>query len=348
MIAATYTQGGGFKVADVDKPHMGEDEILVRVMASSICGTDLRIIKNGHRKLLDGQTVTLGHEFAGVVAACGSRVTDIAVGARVGVAPNVGCGHCNVCIRGLTNMCPSYQAFGVTMDGAHSEFLRVPAAAIQQGNVTVLPDDLDFNAASLIEPLSCVVNGIRSCRIGLGETVVVFGAGPIGLMHIMLANISGAGKVIAVDMHPHRLEQAAQAGADMIIDNKEEDARAIIMHQTANRGADVIITAASVASLQEDAIGLLAPLGRVCFFGGLPANQTVPLDTNAIHYKNLTVTGVTGGSPFDYRTAMTLLAAKRVSTEPIISHVFRTEDMQEAFDAALGGETMKVVLRAAA
>ena len=348
MIAATYTQGGGFRVTEVDKPTIQDDEILVRVMASSICGTDIRIIKNGHRKLQDGQTVTLGHEFSGVVAECGSRVTGIAVGARVGVAPNIGCGHCDVCIRGLTNMCPHYQAFGITFNGAHSEYLRVPAAAILQGNVTVLPDDLDFSAASLIEPLSCVVNGIRSCRIGLGETVVVFGAGPIGLMHIMLANLSGAGKVIAVDVHPHRLAQAKNVGADIIVNNREEDAREVIMRATADLGADAIITAASVASLQEEAIGLLAPLGRVCFFGGLPANQKVPLDTNAIHYKNLTVTGVTGGSPFDYRTAMKLLASKRVPTEPIISHVFCTDEMQTAFDTALGGETMKVVIRAAA
>lgn len=348
MIAAKYTQGGGFKVTDAEKPAIMEDEILVRVMASSICGTDIRIIKNGHRKLQEGQTITLGHEFSGVVAARGSRVTHLAVGARVGVAPNIGCGHCDACIRGLTNMCPEYQAFGITMDGAHCEYLRVPAAAIQQGNVVLLPDELSFNAASLIEPLSCVVNGIRSCRIGLGETVVMFGAGPIGLMHIMLANLSGAGKVIAVDVHPHRLEQAKKVGADIIINNREEDAREILLHATGNTGADVVITAASAASLQEEAIGLLAPLGRACFFGGLPANQKVPLDTNAIHYKNLTVTGVTGGSPFDYRTAMKLIAGGRVPTEPIISHVFCADEMQTAFDTALGGEAMKVVVQATA
>jgi threonine dehydrogenase-like Zn-dependent dehydrogenase len=348
MIAATYTQGGGFKVIDVDRPEITDDEILVRVMASSICGTDIRIIKNGHRKLKDGQTVTLGHEFSGVVAASGSHVLGIPVGARVGVAPNIGCGHCDVCIRGMTNMCPKYQAFGITFDGAHSEYLRVPAAAILQGNVTILPDELDFKAASLIEPLSCVVNGIRSCRIGLAETVVVFGAGPIGLMHIMLANISGAGKVIAVDLHSHRLKSAKHVGADIIINTREEDPRERILYETHGQGADVVITAASVALLQEESLELLAPFGRVCFFGGLPAHQKVPLDTNLIHYKNLTATGVTGGSPYDYRTAMKLISSKRVPTETIISHVFCTDEMQQAFDMALGGEAMKVVIGAAA
>ena len=170
MIAATYTQGGEFAVRDLAKPKIGEGEILLRVAASSICGTDVRIIRNGHRKLAPGQTIVLGHEFVGVIEAVGERLEgNYKVGQRVGVAPNFGCGHCEMCIRGRANMCADYEAFGISMDGAHAEYVRLPRKAILQGNIVPLPDSIGWVEASLAEPLSCVVNGINNVRIGLGD-----------------------------------------------------------------------------------------------------------------------------------------------------------------------------------
>jgi L-iditol 2-dehydrogenase len=243
-------------------------------------------------------------------------------------------------------MCPDYNAFGITIDGAHSEYLRVPAAAIVQGNVSILPNSMSYEAASLIEPLSCVVHGSRSCRIQIADTVVVYGAGPIGLMHVMLANLSGAAKVIAVDVQASRLEEAVRCGADITIDNAHESAVERIHRETGNKGADVIITACPIAAVQEEAVTLLAPLGRVCLFGGLASSQKASLDTNLIHYKKLAVTGVTGGSPHDFRIAMKLIAAGRIDVERLISHRFAVGDMARAYDTALTGETMKVVIHA--
>jgi len=345
VIAATYTQNGEFRVEDLPVPAIAADELLVQVMASSICGTDLRTIRNGHRKLAAGRKIVLGHEFAGLIVKAGKRAGPFCEGQRIGVAPNMGCGLCEMCVRGMPNMCPDYTAFGITLDGGHAEYVRIPQAAIAQGSVCVLPDGLPWAAASLIEPLSYVVNGIRAARIALGDTVLVFGAGPIGLMHLLVARVRGAAGVIVADVQPERLALAGRLGAAGTVDSAAEDVREHVLAQTAGRGVDVVITACSAAAVQEQSLGLVAPFGRVCFFGGLPKDGSlVKLDTNLIHYKQLLVTGVTGGSPRDFRTAMRLIASGRVDVEQVVSHRFATARMAAAFDAALGRDAMKIVI----
>ena len=347
MIAATYTQGGGFHVEDVPVPEIGDDELLIEVKAASICGTDLRIVRNGHRKLRDGQRIVLGHEFAGVVAKVGRGAGDFQEGHRVGVAPNMGCGQCGMCARGLPNMCPDYAAFGITLDGAHARYVRVPRAAVAQGSVLPLPESMPFQQACLIEPFSCVVNASRAVRMEPGEVALVFGAGPIGLMHVMLATLCGASQVICADVQPARLNVAAELGATSVVNPTEEDVREHVMAATGGRGADVVITACSVAAVQEQAIGLLAPLGRLCLFGGLPKDGShVRFDTNLIHYKQLVVTGVTGGAPRDFRTAMALVAAGRVPIDRVVSHRFPMHEMAAAYEAAASDDAMKVVIKA--
>jgi L-iditol 2-dehydrogenase len=241
-------------------------------------------------------------------------------------------------------MCPDYTAFGITLDGAHAEFVRIPREAIVQGSVCPLPDGLPFAHASLIEPLSCAVNGNRACQIAMGESVVVFGAGPIGLMHLMLARLCGAARVIVVDPDPGRLAKATELGATAV-NPSEVDVREFVMRATSGRGADVAVTACSIAAVQEQAIELMAPFGRVCFFGGLPKDGSlVRIDSNIVHYRQLILTGTTGGAPRDFRTAMELLAAGRMKIDDVVSHRYATHDMAAAFDTALRGPAMKVVV----
>ena len=345
MIAATYTPGQGFRVEDVAAPEVAEGELLLRVEASAICGTDLRMIENGHHKLHPGRRIVLGHEFAGSVQSAPGAGNLFPPGTRVAIAPNVGCGQCEQCIQGRTNMCREYNAFGVTWDGAHTEYVRVPQTAITQGNVVVLPERTTFSEAALIEPLACVVNGNREARIAVGDVVVIVGAGPIGLLHLQLARLSGASRVLVADIRAQRLGPAKELGAD-VINPAEQDLAARISEATKGRGCDVVITACSDASVQAESIEWLAPYGRVCFFGGLPKGAPrVCLDTNAIHYKNLLVTGVTGGSLYDFRIAARLIASKRVDVTRIVSHVYPLSDMGLAFEQAMRREAMKVVLQ---
>ncbi len=345
MLAATYKQGGGFAIHEVPRPELADDELLLRITATSICGTDVKIVHHGHRKLRDGQQIVLGHEFVGVIERVGARVTGFGAGQRIGIAPNAGCGRCQACIRGKANYCPDYTAFGIDRDGGHAAWVAVPGCFITQGNIVELPDEVSDTEAALLEPFSCVVNGVRSSRIELGDVVVIYGAGPIGLMHVMLCRAAGAGRLIVVDVRADRLEQARELGCDVTLNPHEDDVVARVKRATAGAGADVVITACPAAEVQAEGVRLLAPFGRLCLFGGLPKSAPhVPLDTNAIHYGSLMVTGTTGGAVDDYRIALRLVAGKRVALSRVISNVFPLEDLRAAYDTALAGAEGKVVL----
>jgi L-iditol 2-dehydrogenase len=345
VIAAKYTQGKSFEIGEVAVPLIAEDELLVRVEATSICGTDLKITQSGHRKLHPGQTIVLGHEFAGRIEQAGARVPDYPVGTRVGVVPNIGCGRCEMCGRGLANMCPEYSAFGIDRDGSHTEFVLVPAAAIAQGNVIPIPSDVSSVEAALAEPLSCVVNGIRAAGVQAGDTVLVYGAGPMGLLNMMLAQVCGASRVWVVDLSDSRLARAKTLGADAVFNPNRGMVQEWINDLTGGRGVDVVITAVPVRQVQQDAVSLLAPFGRLCLFAGLPNGERSPeINTNVIHYKNLVVTGMTGGAPRDYRTALKLIQSRRIDVRQLVSHTFPMPEVGRAYEVALSGKGLKVVL----
>lgn len=343
MLAATYTQGGEFVVRDLPRPGIGDGDLLLRVTAAAICGTDIKIVKNGHRKLKSGQTIVLGHEFAGVIEEAGARVTGFRKGQRVGVAPNAGCGQCPACRRGQSNYCPDYTAFGIDRDGAHAPYVRIPEEFLQQGNVIALPDSVTDAAAAVLEPLSCVVAGQRAVRVAHGDTVLVFGAGPMGLLHVMLARESGASQVVMFDPMASRLAFACQLGAHRTASTPEE--LDTVLSEVAPGGVDVAITAAPVAEALSQALERLAPFGRLCAFAGLPAGAPrVALDVNRIHYKNLTLTGTTGGSVDDYRMALQLAAAGRLDLERIVVARFGFGQLAEAYEMAQRGLAGKVIL----
>jgi L-iditol 2-dehydrogenase len=347
MLAATYTQGGDFAIDEVPVPQIESDEILLRVSAAAICGTDIKIVRSGHRKLAQGQRIVLGHEFLGIIEQLGSRVEGYHVGQRVGLAPNAGCGQCDACVRGKSNYCPQYTAFGIDRDGAQAPLVRIPGRFVSQGNVIPLPECVSDQEAALLEPFSCVVNGVRVSRIELGDTVLIYGAGPIGLMHVMLSRIAGAAKIVVVDPLTHRLQKARDLGCDLALSPQEDDVPDRLRSETDGRGVDVAITACPVPEVQAEAVRLLAPFGRLCLFGGLPKTAgPVPLDTNVIHYGNLLVTGSTGGSVEDYRIALKLVAGKRIDLRQVISNVFRLDELRQAYETALAGAEGKVVLMA--
>ena len=345
MLAATYTQGGQLSFAEVPVPATGKADILVRVEATSLCGTDVKISRHGHRKLKPGQTIVLGHEFVGTVTQLGEQVKDFAVGDRVGVAPNIGCGTCEMCGRGLMNMCQEYSAFGINMDGSHTEYVRITEAAIAQGNVIKLSQDVSFIHAALAEPLSCAVNGIRVAGVEQGDWVLIYGAGPMGLMNLMLALLSGASEVFVADLNDARLKKARALGASRTFNPCNGSVVDWVMSETNRCGVNVVITAVPAPELQAEAVKVLAPFGRLCLFAGLPAGSPpTPLDTNTVHYKNLVVTGMTGGAPQDYRTALRLIEGRRVDLSQIISDVFPLSQLAHAYERAQSGEGMKIVL----
>jgi threonine dehydrogenase-like Zn-dependent dehydrogenase len=336
---------GSLEVKEVPVPKVVAGGILLRVMAASLCGTDLRILNFGHRKIPESTERILGHEFSGVIEEIGPGAEGFQRGERVSVAPNIGCGACEQCVQGRANLCPQYEAFGISLDGAFAEKISIPAKAVFQGNIIKLPETLSFEEAALAEPLSCVLNGLEACQIRYGDALLIFGAGPIGLMHLMLGRISGTRKVIVADIVEQRLRLAKELGGDVILNSQASHFREKVLLETDGKGPDVIITACPVPEVQEIALEIAAKEGRINFFGGLPqGRETIHCPSNLIHYKNLKVTGVTGGSNIQFRRALSLLASKRIDLKRLITHSFEIGRAKEAFEVAKRGEGLKIIV----
>jgi L-iditol 2-dehydrogenase len=345
MLAAVYHGPRDLRIEEVPRPGAGAGELLLRVEDASICGTDLRVFNGQHRLFPPGTVRIPGHEVVGVIAEVGRGVDGYAMGRRVFVAPNMGCGHCRQCVSGANNLCPDYQAVGLTMDGGFAQYMRVPAQALRQGNVMPIRPDLDPAVAALIEPLACVLRGQKAIGVHAGDAVLVLGAGPIGAMHIKLARLSGARRVLVSEPNPLRLELARRAGADRTINPATEDLAAVVAAETTGQGADAIIVATAAHAAQEIAPQLAAIGGRINFFGGLPKDRpTITFDANRVHYRELIVTGTTACSTDDCRRSAEIVNSGRLDLSDLISGRFPLVRAVEAFAAAEDGRSLKVVL----
>lgn len=325
-------------------PVPGSDELLIRVHAASICGTDLKIIRGGHFRVGPNETRVLGHELAGEIVGLGSGVERWRIGQRVSVVPNIGCGVCSMCRKGLNNMCPSYDAFGINIDGGFQQFMIVNAAAIRGGNIVEIPKDMPYNVASLIEPLSCCFNAWKDLHVTPEDRVLILGTGPIAAMFLQLARAYGARQVIVVGRRQSRLEEIAKFGATHTIDSSRIDTVDEVMRLTNGYGVDVAVTCAPAPELQGQAIDCLARFGRMNFFSGLTKGTKSEIDTNKVHYWSLKLLGSTGSSFNDYDRALHLVDTGKINVKDIISHEYGINDAVAAFDHALLGKGMKTVI----
>jgi len=343
--AAYYYGPGLLRVEDVERPLVAEGELLLRVKAAAICGTDLRIFKHGHFKIPPDQRRVLGHEIAGEVVEAGRLAQGFRVGMRVTVTPNVGCGLCEHCREGFNNMCQNYEAFGISIDGAFQEYLKVPAVAVGGRNVFLIPEEVSYEEAALTEPLSCCYNGLRSVSTTQADTVLVIGAGPIGCMHVMLSRVAGVKRILAADIRSDRLEKIAGFGADVTIDLSVADLAEAVMADTRGRGVDVIIATVAVADVLTQSLEVLATHGRVNFFAGFGKGSMVPIDVNRLHYRGLRIVGTTGSSNVDYFKCMGLVAERRVNLRPLVSRTFPLADINAAFEYAGSGRGLKTMVQ---
>jgi L-iditol 2-dehydrogenase len=332
MQAAALYGKQDLRVAEADRPQIDNGEILLRVKGAFVCGTDVRMYHNGYPGISETTPMILGHEGSGVVVRCGSDVKNFKEGTRVAVAPNVGCGICDYCVSGNTHLCSSSKALGIHMPGFFAEYVKIPEDFVRQGNVVEIPDSLSFEEAALAEPLSCVFNAFEKSKIRPGETVLVIGAGPIGLMHAKMAQIAGVEKIIINDLSRERLDLCRQIDSTFITlesGNLKEELDTL----TAGRGVDVCITACPAPQAQQIALELAAINGRIVFFGGLPADKAhVLLNTNLIHYKQLEVTGTTRQSLSQYRRTLKLVACGRINIKDLISSRTALAEIQSALD----------------
>jgi L-iditol 2-dehydrogenase len=345
MLAAVYHGPNDLRVEQVPMPKIGKGEILVKVLSASICGTDLRIFHGNHRMYAPGTVRIPGHEVVGTIAEIGEDVTGYTLGQRVFCAPNTGCGHCLQCITGNNNLCASYDAIGVTSDGGFAEFVRIPANSVRQGNVILLDEKVDSAVAALMEPFACVLRGQNALHMQPGETVLIIGAGPIGVMHIKLAKARGAGRVIVSEPIADRAEQAKRMGADRVVNPMTENLKEVLAQESQGRGADIVIVAAPVHAAQEAALDLAAISGRINFFGGLPKDKpTINFDSNLVHYKELVITATTACSTADCWQATQMVNSGLIDLSDVVSQRFPLKDAVQAFAAAEDRKSLKIVL----
>jgi L-iditol 2-dehydrogenase len=329
---------------DVPMPKPKEGEALLRVKAATICGTDMRIINHGHHTIKEADTRILGHEIAGVIEEVTPSAAGLKVGEKVAVAPNVHCGSCFWCASDETGLCENISPLGITYDGGFAEFMVIPQKAISQGNIIPVADDTDLVQAALNEPLSCCFNSLECTEMSFGKNILIIGAGPIGIMHAILANRMGAAKVIVSEVSDERLAEIRKFGADVTINPAKEDLKKRVMDETKGRGVEVAIVACPVAAVHNDAIECLAQRGQMNLFGGLPKDRPMTsVNANAIHYRHLKMVGTSRQSILQYQKTLSLIELKKIDLGGLISGRFSLDEHEKAFDLAQRGVGLKNV-----
>jgi L-iditol 2-dehydrogenase len=343
MLAARLVAVNDLTVEEIPTPSPAPGEVLVQVGANTICGTDGRILR-GDKTSYVQLPVVLGHEAAGRVAEVGQGVSGYKVGDRVGVLPSIPDLRCWACRHGQENACEGKRILGYSVDGGMAEYLLVPADAIEAGCLFVAESDLPFEQLALAEPLGAVLNGHRLTPVGVGYTVLILGAGPIGLFHLQVARLSGAGSVLVSQPPSPRQAVAERLGATVVVDPTTQDLAETVREHTGGRGADLTIICIGVPALVNQALGLTRVGGQVNIFAGLAGEGWAEIEANLIHYKQLVVTGSSDMRRADYETALGLITSERVDTASMVTHRFPLEKVDDAFQAAAAQEAVKVAV----
>ena len=329
------------EVPDVE-PRSGE--VKVRVHVCAVCGSDVRILHHGNPRVRP--PAIIGHEVAGEVVAVGDAVDRWKVGDRVALGADVPCGKCDWCQNGLGNNCNENHAIGYQFPGGFAEEMVLDRMVVDFGPVTPIPENVSYEQAALAEPLACAIHGLEMCRLSVGDSLCIIGAGPLGCMMIELGRHMGATEIIVVQRSKKRLELARAFGADHYVCSEDTDVLDDVRDITAGRGPDVIVTTCGSVDAHEQAIEMVAKHGRVNLFGGLGKDaRNLDVPSNTIHYKECFVLGSHGSVPRHHRIAMALIEKGVVDVARCITHRFPLDDIHAAFDAAEKHEGLKVVVK---
>jgi L-iditol 2-dehydrogenase len=340
MKKAVMRGPGKLEIVELDMPQCPEGGVIVKVKSCAVCGTDVENYLHGQR--MSQLPPDLGHELTGEITEVDSTVKTFAVGDRVALNQSVPCGECTDCENGYENLCDHTTRVG----GGFGEYIAIPAAAVQSGNLLKMPDALSFRAGTHAEALAAVVNCAEVMDIKLGDTVLVIGAGAVGILHCQLAKTAGAIKVILSDVNQERLDMALELSrADMTINSAEVDLEESIKELTAGQGIDKIIVACSSGAAQEQAIRVVAKRGYVCMFGFTHKEWPwIKFDSNDCHYREFFVTGAFAYSRKQFKLALDLLASGAIQTDKLNTHLLPLESSVEALEAMNKGEGLKVLV----
>jgi len=343
MRAAVFQGPGALAIESRPIPVAQPGGVVLRVRACAVCGSDLRTLQHGNRRIAPPRV--LGHEIAGDVVAVGEGVTSVVVGDRVSTGADVPCGACAACAGGRPNNCATNLAIGYQWDGGFAEYVHLDRLVVDGGPLATFDASLPYAHAALAEPLACCINGYQRLGPLPGPHLLVFGAGPIGLMLAMLGRAQhGVERVTIVEPNPIRRARAALYAEHVLDTDGAVDA---VRRLTDGRGADVVFTATSAPASHPDAVACVAVRGSVNLFGGLPkGSPPTPLDTNWIHYREALVTGSHGSTPAQHRAALALIEAGTVDVGQLITDTVSLENLPSAMNQAREGAMNKVVMQA--
>ena len=324
MLRAVLYNEEDLRIEDCPIPEIGPGDVLVKNKISTTCGTDVKIYKRGYPLLKPPHPY--GHEFSGEIVAVGKEVKGFKEGDRVAVHNTAPCNECFYCKKGLHSLCEDM----LFNRGAYAEYVRVPERIVRQ-NMFMLDDSMSHKTASLMEPFSCAVYGIEETPIKLGDTVVINGAGPIGLMFARLAVLRGA-KVIVTDLVQNRLDLAVRLGVWKVINlTGVEDTIALIRENTEkSRGADVVIEATGLIGVWENSVKMARKGGFVLLFGGTKSGSVLHVDATILHYSQITIKGVFHTTPEYVRTAFELLKMGVISSDDFVQNEYKLQDLEAA------------------
>lgn len=344
MLAASLHSPGALVLEERPIPTLGPRDVLLAVEATTLCGTDLRIV-TGQKTNGVAQGVVLGHEIAARVWRIGSDLTagvDVpAPGTQVGLAPEIACGHCAPCTSGRANVCANMRLFGTGVDGGLADLIVVPEEAL--ACITPVTRDIAPPHLALAEPLSCCLRATSRLPIEVGSRVLVLGTGPIGLIHCALAFSAGA-RVMACGRQA-RLAPARTMGAEVTTAAQDEDLVREVRAWADGLGADVVIIAVGDPGLVPIAAQCARIGGHVSFFAGFPAGATAQIDPNLVHYRELTISGSANATLDDYAAAVETLSSGRIDLSPLITHEYDLSDVSDALDAVRTRAGLKVAVR---
>ena len=334
-----------FSYTSVPVPETPDKGMLLKVEACGLCGSDLRTLRSGHRRVTFPWI--LGHEISGTVVDSGNEYEGTwKEGDLLAVGPNAYCGSCDYCLKGEFELCENHKEIAQDWPGGFAEYVAIPYECVRLGNIRKVPRGVNPDYAAITEPISSCVNAQEKAGVTLGDTVVIIGTGPIGCIHISLARTRGAFKIIVIDINDERLKLAEKFEPDNTINASKTDPVSEVLRLTGGKGAEVVIdaTPAPIASVQ--AVQMAAKGGRVVQFGGLPKDNSKPnIDMNLVHYNGLHVIGTTAFAPKHFFTALKLVASNKIPMEKLVTHVLPLSEFGKGVKLAMDGKALKVVFK---
>lgn len=337
MRIAMYYNNNDIRLEEMPIPKISPDELLVKVVASGICGSD---VLEWYR--LKKAPLVLGHEIAGEIVEVGSAVKQFQAGDRVFASHHVPCNTCYYCLNGDHTLCKTLST--TTFDpGGFSEYLRLPAINVNRGTF-ILPDELSYEAGVFIEPLACVIRGQRRSNFKPGQSVLILGSGISGLLHLLYAKSQGADRIITTDIVDYRLKFALKSDADNVI-NAKEDVPEFVKYLTGKRGADLVVVCTDAVPAFKQAFESVRAGGTILFYAPTPSGFKLSFDFNEFWSKQINLTSTYANSPDDATIAVELIRSGRINVTDLITHRLKLSETGEGFKIMTSaGDSMKIVV----